>query len=184
MLRAMGGGEAKHVAVKAVRRAGRKRRVVGWALVVSAVLIAASFVASRWWSVYGRRERLAAGIVSGQGFVALLDGVDNEWHVSQISAKYRELRWLTDEPQPSILQIDFNLGVLMQVHTDYSREWTFALWPWPVVLGGTGAWLVRSGVVARRRVATGSCRACGYSLVGLERGTSCPECGKGGGAHE
>lgn len=31
---------------------------------------------------------------------------------------------------------------------------------------------------ARRRIESGLCNACGYSLVGLAAGTSCPECGQ------
>ncbi|CAN5795964.1 hypothetical protein BH11PLA1_BH11PLA1_13010 [soil metagenome] len=51
-------------------------------------------------------------------------------------------------------------------------------WPTPLLLGGSSALLLRSGIRAGRRVRGRRCVACGYDLGGLKAGVACPECGK------
>lgn len=54
----------------------------------------------------------------------------------------------------------------------------FPVWVFLLATGGLGAYLLCRGVRERRRMRTGFCASCGYSLSGLEAGVACPECGR------
>ena len=183
------------------KRTGRKRRMAGWLLLVTGVLITGVWGASRWWwfGWFGRSSILQ----TGRGVLNLqwqTDGIadpeDRRWYYA--ANKPAGWDWLRQEP--SIFEDNFSAPTRLLVcdvtFVRYQQWRTFAasrirwelknplvhdvtILPWPFALASLlgGGWLLWSGRRARRRAMAGVCHKCGYDLAGLAATTSCPECG-------
>jgi hypothetical protein len=160
-----------------VKKAGRKRTTLGWALLTLGVLVAGVWVGSGWWWFQcplwdGQRlccEYGSAGIVRFDGWekpsllVAVPDPPTFRWNA-----------WLKTRSKSQ----DVNLW-LARYKLDNGDDWHYGvivLWPIPLLLWTSAALLLRSGMVARRSAIIGKCKSCGYDLAGLAAGAPCPEC--------
>ena len=174
---------------------GRRRWVVGWVLVVAAVVLAGAVCLV--WGYLGRTQ-YANG--TWRWIVRSLDGRSVELRVvnlfpAETPEEARSRGHTADYVPPSRVDKPYWSGEW--VRSD-SRVWqwlvqrldqesfdakgfgvNFNVWSVPAVVGGVGiAVLLWSGRVMRR-VRAGCCKGCGYDLAGLGVGAVCPECGKG-----
>lgn len=174
---------------------GRKRRTLGWTLLGLGVPAAVVWIASGWmgitrdvgkrtWSVSrGGWSVMDRPVARTQGWTF---NSPEEWTPSWQMWHGWESR---DESG-----VDPGLTVNIRLMRGLYRYWSIrgrtpgfgydvhavALWPVPVLLCGSGAWLLRSGLITRRRAQANACAKCGYSLAGLDPAAACPECGKAG----
>ena len=168
-----------------MKRAGRKRRVVGWSLIALGVTVAAVWAASRWWSFGYGYNGATWGVGCAQGVaVCSFDGEPGGvfWGWAH---KQEQRTWLWSAREAgddfAVVTLDRWFVVRQQSRTkSMAVRWYVAFWPVPLILWGAGgAFLLIDLLRARRRVSAGCCAGCGYSLIGLAKGVACPECGKG-----
>ena len=147
------------------KKAGRKRRMLGWTLLTLGVLVAGMWVWSGWnWLTIYYHFKSARSISIGFGRIDSTPGHQALGNYPQ-SGGPRWVYWYSKST-------GYYSGLI---------SYAYPLWPIPLLLWTPAALLLRSGIVARRRTITNACPKCGYSLAGLTAGAACPECGKGAG---
>ena len=182
-----------------VKRAGRKRRVVGWGLLVLGVVVAGVWVASGWWEF---------GVGGRGGQVSVRHGMlvlrrDTRWDLElrAIGAASEAKGWVWWEGRPTLrLPTTYDDDYepladrkwwkgIVYAHVYWPAQSTerlfharLLIWPLFLFLCVPALTLLRPEFVAWMRVRAGLCDVCGYDLAGLGVGAKCPECGKGAGA--
>ena len=165
-------------------RIGRKRRTLGWTILIFGVIVAGVWVAGRWWSAEWRLGKNCIftrwGVVGCESSTSRLARYGTELRANPEPGWWMWCGWgdLEDEVRRT-----YSRGFYwkQEIYVFSSRLTTFAsivLWPIPLLLLPPAALLLRSGIVARRRAMTGKCKVCGYDLAGLGECAKCPECGK------
>jgi hypothetical protein len=165
------------------KRAGRKRRAAGWTLLTFALLVAAAWAASRWFSPAFRGDRFSVSIFAGQFNVMVLPQSlpdrDRGWMGYTPSASERHWTWWYGWRQEDVRR---NYGAVAVAELQAGRSTMLfvnvLLWPIPLLLTAPAVFLLRSAARARRHAKANSCTKCGYSLTGLTPNTPCPECGR------
>ena len=168
-------------------RPGRKRRTLGWTLLILGLLVAAVWVASGWcgigygsadtWSSFHRGTVTVTQIEKRNTFIYPL-GLSGQSSGTLIP----QWEWTGEGGDISspLLVERRTIGVAWYYRQlGLCRVYGVVLWPIPLLLWIPAALLLRSGILARRRAVKGQCAKCGYSLAGLADGAACPECGKG-----
>jgi predicted RNA-binding Zn-ribbon protein involved in translation (DUF1610 family) len=169
-------------------RSGRRRRLVGWAAVSLGAVAAAGFLCSGFWGFSacysGRSIKIQNGGVSAN-LLSFSGGLDG-WSVYQLKDGSRWWR-LRPEATERMYEVSHSFGLYTWVTRQWNGQmagWSAVIWPVPLVLGGGGVMLLRSGRRAKMRVVSERCAACGYHLAGLPDNSKCPECGKTPGTSE
>lgn len=165
---------------------GRKRRAAGWTLLALGVIVAGVWVASGWWLVTGwcgdTRWFCRNGSMGCQIGVRR-SSLPFSSPTFAMETYSERSRFTLRAESPLIRQGDdldlFVFAVLSPTSHPGIRILAFALWPIPLLLCAPAAFLLRSGIIARRRAMTNTCPMCGYSLTGTAEGSPCPECGTG-----
>jgi hypothetical protein len=169
---------------QATRAIGRKRRVLGRALLTLAVFATGLWAASGWWST--EYHRPTAGYVFQCGYI--------RWDPNRMSGLDDGLYLFAHDPMPLVdryyfwspigtpangdgRQFGFGVGLIDRYGTKSGL--LLFLWPYQLVLAFSGVLVLRSGIRARRRALSNKCKSCNYDLTGLSAGATCPECGKG-----
>ncbi|MGH7130656.1 MAG: hypothetical protein ACREJO_01765 [Phycisphaerales bacterium] len=178
-------------------KAGRKRRVAGWVLLVIGVLITGVWGASRWWALGFMGMTWGIGFESGVGAVSVVPSFADSTKpknrfIAEANVYDDQKRWnLIVPPNYRASESDPRgwyywpvaySDLLSPNRKSYIfRTWLVVLWPFALASLLGGGWLVWSGRRARRRAMTGHCLKCGYDLAGLATPTTpttpCPECG-------
>ncbi|MGH7132724.1 MAG: hypothetical protein ACREJO_12335 [Phycisphaerales bacterium] len=175
---------------KASRKApGRKRRWVGWVMLVLGVVVTGVWVASGWWwSGYNGRFTQVF-VARGTVFVYQRDFVDptvpQGWSTARMDAQWEWTVTSTFDDLGFAYQGQPNSRVVNGRIAGYMRFSGYrcvlvTLWPVCLLLLCSGSVMLWSARRARRRGVAGVCVKCGYSLAGLPAGASCPECGREG----
>ena len=150
------------------RTATTRKRRRGWALTITAALLAVVWVGGmKMWVRMWPHAKFGVELSFGQVAVYRTDTpiyagaplcdvlVVNNW----------EVRWL-----PSYLEFPSTQSVVLFV----------PLWPFVLLTGVPGVWML---VKTRKRTNPNACPACGYDRTGLPQTSTgpapCPECGKG-----
>ena len=167
-----------------VKRIGRKRRAAGWTLLTLGVIVAGVWVASGWWSAAWVKDHLEIRCYRGVVRMSRNRMLKPGWSSYPATGNGRRFVWAL---RPGNLAVEdmppaMTGGLYTTWGTMYDWAVSINLWPIPLLLWTPAALLLRSGILARRRAATGSCAKCGYSLAGLSAGAACPDCGKGAAA--
>ncbi|MGH7132666.1 MAG: hypothetical protein ACREJO_12040 [Phycisphaerales bacterium] len=162
----------------------RKRRLLGWTFLTSALLITLIFIVSRWcWSGYVSTN-WSTWCSSGELTIAtpawnIFGGTGLQTKSAPSGASWS---WRFAEPDPFDLAIppirDFNLGIAR--YRTFARGNTFfdiLLWPPALAALLAGVTLLYSARRAERHASLGLCPNCRYNLAGLAPNTPCPECG-------
>ena len=164
----------------------RKRRLFGWTLLTTALLLAAIFTISRWsWFGY-----VAPGwsLWFSYGEITISVPAWNIFGFTGLQAKAASARiswtWIIDTAPPApnalvaIAPIDTNFYIAR--YRVFGRGNTFLdilLWPPALAAFFASAALLHSAHRAQRRASIGLCPNCGYNLTGLTPDAPCPECG-------
>ncbi|CAN5795844.1 hypothetical protein BH11PLA1_BH11PLA1_13000 [soil metagenome] len=166
-----------------VKGSGRKRRVLGWVLGGLGVIVLGGWVASRWWWFGVRHGRWTIAAWAG---IVVVDYVERDAYPFGVHGGGSAREWSFDEGSLALTILAvFGSWTFWPARffgygspTVYARATLYTLaWPAPLLLGGSAALLLRSGIRAGRRARGGRCVACGYDLGGLRAGAACPECG-------
>jgi hypothetical protein len=152
-----------------------------------ALLVAAAWLATRWWTlIVAPGWTLHAGTLewfkaTSPPSAAVIPPVVRTPTLRFVPAGSRSIKWwLNPDDLASLDARGFGLHIRFAPGSPpVCIGHIVVLWPLPLVLGGGGTMLLRSGIIARRRAITGLCRACGYDRAGLAASSVCPECGKG-----
>lgn len=174
------------------RRAGRKRRIAGVSLFVLGLVVAAIFIASRWWAASWKRATATGsftvfvnsgvlGVYQAKGPVASRSG----WTTWSWPPGYRVLEWrLSTASDRADYEFAFDLGVVFYGSSSVpiageppGRVIKVLLWPIALLACVAGTSMFCWGVRARTLAARAGCPDCGYNLAGLKPAAKCPECG-------
>ncbi len=163
---------------------GRKLfKTATWACTAGAVVIGVAWVGSAfgraWWRVPGpmsSRDTVLCIQLGGGRVTFLLDtyvgptdaaqslaahgGLHGEWGASGFQWRFSWDR--TQNP---------TCGAIWE-----TQSVDIPLWPGPLLFGGPALWMA----IKWRGCSLGLCPSCGYSLAGLAKGSTCPECGREG----
>jgi len=165
--------------------AGRRRRAVGWTLLILGVMVVGVWVASGW-SPRGGRLSSGRSVVIEFGTLHFRPDwalADVDWLTEQRLASSMRMRerlvssWRTDRMLNGA-QFEWANWSWNGKTGERLPAFTFPLWPIPLLLWARAALLLRSGVLVRRRALSGACAKCGYPLAGLAQNAPCPECGR------
>ncbi len=161
---------------------GRKRRVAGWAFLVTGLLSSTGIAVSQWYRYYHFDIRSRSSVIIASGVFtyhtfptnySILPSVSNGLEL----ADTRRMDWWIAESDP----LDrLHVGVVRIGSPRWgtpSIEIQVVLWPIPLVLLASGVLVLASGRNARKHVLDGRCTSCSYDRAGLASETPCPECG-------
>lgn len=173
---------------------GRKRRAAGWSLLAIGSLVAAIWAVSGWWELGSIADvgNAKQAIWFSRGSIIYRRAAPDTavpwptgWQTHRVAPANPGWKWWTGwerRSTPNSKEASFGVARFQSssINNNGRHLWVESLlWPIPLFLCTPAAFLLRSGIIARRRVNTNACPKCGYSLAGLAADSMCPECGKG-----
>lgn len=159
-------------------RIGRKRRTLGWPLLTLGMLVAAVWITSRWCVVFFVVRTSSFEIANGSLSIATPYITTRAFATPNESPGWET--WLGWNDEITAYGAQQRSRAIVWTSGEVATGFWYArvlLWPIPLLLCTPAAFLLHSGVRARRRALTGICAACGYNLAGLAPSALCPECG-------
>lgn len=157
--------------------------MLGWGLVGVGALLAAGFVASRWfgafvWLPFGGAVYLNRGHI-GFAHTSLINGEDRwslirDWKAGVEVLATPSLDWWFGHDPGGFTWFGI---ASFSAFSDSTFNFHFgSLLLWPPALATTGAGALLILFVRRKYRQPWLCPACRYDLRGLSPGTPCPEC--------
>lgn len=171
------------------RNQGRKRLALGWAVLLTAVVLTGAWLLSRWY-LFGFRIGQETGINVRNGMVSIGSGLPiyTEWSSYFMRHQTPDWQfwftWEQTKQHHTALNADIyrlKVGPLYYFMSQPAgaMQWDLriAFWPLPIVLFAAAWVALQSGYTLRRRARTGACLTCGYNRHDLLPEMKCPECG-------